>query len=301
MAKSPGRKRAPSTPHPVSAEDAYPLVGRRGKARSELLALVGRSAAALQQDAARRVRAALDECAEIAAEHLRRGEHLADVVELAAEWNEDGDPPAPVEEVRQVVYEAVYGPAASPSPAPPPLFPQDWPPSDWECDKYPLNDSDEAVQQWLGTFIEALPVWESTWRDLRIEDSNPAGRIVRDAYRLVRRLREQGRTREQDEEELGQKYTLHDAQVILQRLRDRLFQELPPADSEVVLLKMLTASDVARYLNLPAPRVESALRRFRKKHPDCAEEQKHPRRNEPRWFYRTADIQPVLQQLRGQG
>jgi hypothetical protein len=63
------------------------------------------------------------------------------------------------------------------------------------------------------------------------------------------------------------------------------------------LPKMIAAPDLARLLELGVDRVESALRRFRERHPDCAEEQGNPRRNEPRWLYRTADIHPVVERL----
>jgi hypothetical protein len=68
-----------------------------------------------------------------------------------------------------------------------------------------------------------------------------------------------------------------------------------PVDDEVAWPVMLSAPDLARRLRLSDDRVESALRRFRKKHPDCCEEVENPRKNQPRYLYRTADVLPILE------
>jgi hypothetical protein len=60
---------------------------------------------------------------------------------------------------------------------------------------------------------------------------------------------------------------------------------------------LLSAGDLARLLKLSLPRVESALRRYRENHPDCFTEAENPRKNEPRYLYRTADVLPVLRRL----
>jgi hypothetical protein len=59
---------------------------------------------------------------------------------------------------------------------------------------------------------------------------------------------------------------------------------------------MLSASDLAREIGQPTPRVETFLRRFHKKHPECRHEVDNPRRNEPRYLYSTVDVWPALQQ-----
>jgi hypothetical protein len=59
---------------------------------------------------------------------------------------------------------------------------------------------------------------------------------------------------------------------------------------------MLSAPDLARTLEQPVSRVESFLRRFREDHPDSFTEVDNPRKNEPRYLYRTADVWPALQQ-----
>jgi len=51
---------------------------------------------------------------------------------------------------------------------------------------------------------------------------------VRDAYRLLRHLRDKGRSLAKDSKQPGVEYTLHGALVILRRLRERLFPEPPP-------------------------------------------------------------------------
>jgi hypothetical protein len=67
----------------------------------------------------------------------------------------------------------------------------------------------------------------------------------------------------------------------------------PPADWPT----FLSAADLARRTRLNSTRLESALRRFREKNPDCCNEQQNPRRNEPRYLYRVADVWPVVQKL----
>ena len=74
----------------------------------------------------------------------------------------------------------------------------------------------------------------------------------------------------------------------------------PTTDTDLdtlVLPKLISAPDLARKLQLPLPRVDSALRRYREIHPDCAVEVENRRPNEPRYLYRTGDVQPVVQKL----
>ncbi len=57
----------------------------------------------------------------------------------------------------------------------------------------------------------------------------------------------------------------------------------------------LPASDLARRVGRPVGGVETFLRRFRTKHPDCAVGVDDPRKGEPRALYRTADVwEPLL-------
>jgi hypothetical protein len=98
-----------------------------------------------------------------------------------------------------------------------------WPPADWEGDDFPCDDSDAAIRQWFDYFIGLLPAWESAWRDMSKDGTGAAGRVVRDAYRLLRHLRDHGRTQAQEDEKPATTYTMHDALLILRRLRDALF------------------------------------------------------------------------------
>jgi hypothetical protein len=75
----------------------------------------------------------------------------------------------------------------------------------------------------------------------------------------------------------------------------------PELPTGVPLAALLSAPDLARQFGLPVDRVESALRRFRKDHPDCFTEVENPRKNEPRYLYRTAEVCPVLQRLSRDG
>jgi hypothetical protein len=69
-----------------------------------------------------------------------------------------------------------------------------------------------------------------------------------------------------------------------------------PTELVPILPVLLSAADIAKVLRQPKERVESFLRRFRKSNPDCCIEIGNPRRNEPRIFYRTADVWPALQE-----
>jgi hypothetical protein len=64
-----------------------------------------------------------------------------------------------------------------------------------------------------------------------------------------------------------------------------------PAD----LPQLLSATDLAARLRQPPDRVETFLRRRRASHPDCYIEGDNPRKNEPRYLYRVADVWPALQ------
>lgn len=57
---------------------------------------------------------------------------------------------------------------------------------------------------------------------------------------------------------------------------------------------LLSAPDLARHLDRPVAQVESFLRRYRDKYPDCFREVEGARRNEPRFLYRTAVVLPAL-------
>jgi hypothetical protein len=56
----------------------------------------------------------------------------------------------------------------------------------------------------------------------------------------------------------------------------------------------LSASDLASLTGLSVDQVDSFLRRHRRGYPDCYIENESPRRNEPRYLYRTADVLPAL-------
>jgi hypothetical protein len=63
---------------------------------------------------------------------------------------------------------------------------------------------------------------------------------------------------------------------------------------------LLSAPDLARWLDLPTGRVESMLRRFRDKKPDCVidlNDVDNLRMNEPRYLSRTAVVMSIFQDL----
>jgi hypothetical protein len=53
---------------------------------------------------------------------------------------------------------------------------------------------------------------------------------------------------------------------------------------------LISSTDLAKRLGLTSNPVEVFLRRYRAKYPDCALPTDSPRRNEPRYMYRTADV-----------
>lgn len=60
-----------------------------------------------------------------------------------------------------------------------------------------------------------------------------------------------------------------------------------------------SASELARLLNQPVASVESFLRRHRVAHPDCFFRTDAPRKNEPQYLYRPADVwAPLCQHYR---
>jgi hypothetical protein len=69
-----------------------------------------------------------------------------------------------------------------------------------------------------------------------------------------------------------------------------------PANLPMPLGPRYSAADLAGLLGQAHAigRVESFLRRYREKYPDCCECGDYPRKNEARILYRTADVWPVL-------
>jgi hypothetical protein len=169
MAKSSRRRKPAAPPAPSSSVD-FSLVGTRGKSPAEARVIKKGSPEAVRRAIDGRVLEQLNKCAAITAEYLAQGVDVAEVVELVLEWNEDGDPPAPVEEVRQVVYDAVPLAAAAPAcegqgavdPDVDELseaeserrgFPRDWwlpadLAADWQSSSYPKELTAESVMQW---------------------------------------------------------------------------------------------------------------------------------------------------------
>jgi hypothetical protein len=61
----------------------------------------------------------------------------------------------------------------------------------------------------------------------------------------------------------------------------------------------LSATELAKRLNAKYGKVESFLRRYRKKYPDCYVEAEGRRRTTAQYLYRVAEVWPVLQQRYG--
>lgn len=57
---------------------------------------------------------------------------------------------------------------------------------------------------------------------------------------------------------------------------------------------LLAAPDIARHIGRNPKTVESLLRRYAEKHPDCRMETQSKRKNEPGFLYRTAEVWPVI-------
>jgi hypothetical protein len=67
-----------------------------------------------------------------------------------------------------------------------------------------------------------------------------------------------------------------------------------PLETQNSLPALLSARDLAEPLGQPVSRVESALRRYRQICPDCCVYSNNPRRNEPKYLYRTDEVMPIL-------
>jgi hypothetical protein len=65
-------------------------------------------------------------------------------------------------------------------------------------------------------------------------------------------------------------------------------------DTEASLSPLLSAADLARHLQKNRESVATFLRRYREKFPDCVEKVDTPRKNEPRYLYRSRDVWPAL-------
>jgi hypothetical protein len=68
--------------------------------------------------------------------------------------------------------------------------------------------------------------------------------------------------------------------------------EMPPKATP----QWASVNDLAAMLKKPRSAVESFLRRYRVKYPDCFMEADSPRRNEPKYLYRIADVLPALKE-----
>src|SRR5262245_9303315 len=92
----------------------------------------------------------------------------------------------------------------------------------------------------------------------------------------------------------GGEPVLRDLDRLMHRLQEVEAQagpasEGPPCPPGVTLLPaFMPASDLARVTGLTVDQAESFLRRYRNQYPDCYIENESPRRNDPRFLYRTA-------------
>jgi hypothetical protein len=102
----------------------------------------------------------------------------------------------------------------------------EWPPSDWEGDKgdAPPDDTDASILAWFDLAISSLPQIEALYHDKGKCDGGRdcAGRYYRNAYGLIKHLRELGQAGGPDDEQLCWTGSLHDAELILRRLRQGL-------------------------------------------------------------------------------
>jgi hypothetical protein len=71
-------------------------------------------------------------------------------------------------------------------------------------------------------------------------------------------------------------------------------------EEQLPLPALMSAPDLARSLGLSEDQVDSFLRRYRTAYPDCYIENESPRKTDPKYLYRTADVLPVLTKRRQQ-
>jgi hypothetical protein len=99
-----------------------------------------------------------------------------------------------------------------------------WPPTAWEGDAFPADDSDAAIREWFDLGVATLPHLEALLPDKGRPGVDAGGPWARNAYRLLRHLRDRGRTAAEDDEPVPcRPWPAHDAWVVLRRLRDKLF------------------------------------------------------------------------------
>jgi hypothetical protein len=140
--------------------------------------------------------------------------------------------------------------------------------SKWRTSFYPLKPTRESVDQWLR--------WIDTQR-----------RVFLGPFNLPDDAAELERNRANDLE-------------LIQKGRPGLLAaprgEPLEASPRTFLATFLSAPDLARFFDLPKDAVEAFLRRHRDKFPDCSIENEAPRKNDPKYLYRTADVELPLKE-----
>jgi hypothetical protein len=112
---------------------------------------------------------------------------------------------------------------------PPFCFPPNWPPLGWESRDTPLDDSPQAIKQWIDYYLHPdgpLRCSEAGESFYKTDCSH----VVRDAWRVVGHLNALGRANLQVNEEPGW-YGPRDAFVVLKEIHRQLFP--PPALTDV--------------------------------------------------------------------
>src|SRR6516225_4865900 len=111
-----------------------------------------------------------------------------------------------------------------------------------------------------------------------------AGRLVHNAYILVDKLKLTG----MPPEPCGP-FTI-DHEIAFLRNLGRHCTQTDEKRTLPAAVSPLSAKDLATIVGKPVPAVESFLRRYRDKYPDCYMSTEAPRRNEPRYLYRVSDV-----------
>jgi hypothetical protein len=95
-----------------------------------------------------------------------------------------------------------------------------WLPSGWETDRWPVNDSLEAVEQWL----DYLTHGKGQLASFELGGITSAEEYIRDVWRLWEWLRDTGKV-PVPYQEVAKAYTPHEALVEVKRLKEQIFRK----------------------------------------------------------------------------
>jgi hypothetical protein len=151
-----------------------------------------------------------------------------------------------------------------------------------------LPDPSSEEQEWYTALEKMEVVGEAIWEF----HANPL------SPRLLPRLAEllEGYDQQHAVAELERDFQHCGSQTPAPPERSQVRDETRTDSKGDLLPTFLSAADLARGFDQPVDRVETFLRRLRDKQKDCFVEVDSPKKNEPRYLYRTEEVVPALQE-----